>query len=106
MNSHAMDLSNLKINVLMELAVKLQDQEHQTFLSTTPMVGKSSRHLTHSSSNTKIFCYHISSKTIKSELCKAINSFSLQVAVVGASVEEIVFAVKETSNKKAICNKE
>jgi hypothetical protein len=45
-----------------------------------------------------MFCSHISSKTIKSEMCK--NSFSLQVAVAGVSVEEIVFAVKETSNKK------
>jgi len=32
-------MSNCKINVLMELAMKFQDQEHQTFLSTTPAVG-------------------------------------------------------------------
>jgi len=90
----------------MELAMKFQDWEHQTFLSTTPMVGKSSRRPTHSSSITKMFCSHISSKTIKSELCKGINSFSLQVAVAGVSVEEILFPVKETSYKKAIWNKE
>ena len=52
------------------------------------------------------FCPHISSKTIKSALCKVINSFSLQKAVKGVSGEEILFAVKETSNKKAIWNKE
>jgi hypothetical protein len=86
----------------MELAMKFQDREHQTFLSTTRMVGKSSRRPTHSSSNTKMFCSHISSKTIKSELFKAINSFSLQVAVAGVSVEEIIFAVQQTSNKKTI----
>jgi hypothetical protein len=39
MNPHAMEWRNLKINVLMELAMKYQDGEHQTFLSTTPMVG-------------------------------------------------------------------
>ena len=39
MNSHAMDRANLKINVLMELAMKFQDREHRTFLSTTPLVG-------------------------------------------------------------------
>jgi len=53
-----------------------------------------------------MFCSHISSKTIKSELCKAINSFSLQEAVAGVSGEEILFAVKEANNKKAIWNKE
>ena len=53
-----------------------------------------------------MFCSHISSKTIKSELCKAINSFSLEEAVAGVSGEEILFAVKETSNKKVIWNKE
>jgi hypothetical protein len=84
----------------MELVMKFQDRENQTFLSTTPMVGKSSRRPTHSSSNNKMFCSHISSKIIKSELCKAINSFSLQEAVAGVSEEEILFAVKETSNKK------
>jgi len=51
-----------------------------------------------------VLLLYVSSKTIKSELCKAINSFSLQVA--GVSVEEILFAVKETSNKKAVWNKE
>jgi hypothetical protein len=90
----------------MELAMRFQDQEHQTFLSTTPVVGKSSRHPTHSSSNTKMFCSYISSKTIKSELCKAINSFSLQVVVAGVSGEKITFTVKETRNKKTILNKE
>ena len=39
-------------------------------------------------------------------MCKAINSFSLQETVAGVSVEEILFAVKETNNKKAIWNKE
>jgi hypothetical protein len=53
-----------------------------------------------------MFCSHVSSKTINSELCKAINSFSLQVAVAGVSVKEILFAVKETSNKKPIWNRE
>jgi len=48
-----MDWTNLKINVLMELAIKFQDREHQTFISTTPVVGKSGRRPTHSSSNTK-----------------------------------------------------
>jgi hypothetical protein len=32
-------MANLKINVLMALAMKFQDREHQTFLSTTPVVG-------------------------------------------------------------------
>jgi len=49
-----------------------------------------------------MFCSHILSKPIKSDLCKVINSFSLQGAVAGASGEKIIFAVKETSNKKAI----
>jgi hypothetical protein len=53
-----------------------------------------------------MFCPCISSKTIKSELREAINSFSLQEAVAGVSGEVILFAVKETSNKKAIWNKE
>jgi len=105
-NSNAMHWTNLKINVLMDLAMKFKDREHQTFISTTPLVGKSSRCPTHSSPNTKMFCSHISSKTIKSELWKAINSFSLQEAVEGVSGEVILFAVKETSNKKAIWNKE
>jgi len=106
MNSHAMDWTNLKINVLMELEMKFQDRELQTFLSTTPMVGKCSRRPTHSSSNTEMFCSHISNKTIQKELWKAINRFSVQVAVAGVSGEEIVFAVKETSNKKAVWNEE
>jgi hypothetical protein len=106
MNSHAMDWTNLQINVLMELAMKFQDREHQNFLSTTPMVGKSSRRPTHSSSNTKTFCSHTSNKTSKSELCKDINSFSLQVVVAGVSVEEILFTLKETNNEKIIWNKE
>jgi hypothetical protein len=101
-----MDWTNLKINVLMELAMKFQDRKHQTFLSTMPVVGKSSRRPTHSSSNTKMFCSHISGKTIKSEFCKAINSFSFREALAGVSVEEILFAFKETSNKTAIWNKE
>jgi len=33
-------------------------------------------------------------------LCKAINNFSLQVADAGVSIEEILSADKETSNKK------
>ena len=33
-------------------------------------------------------------------MCKAIDSLSLQAAVVGVSVEKIVFALKETSNEK------
>jgi len=49
MNSHTVDWTNLKINVLTELEMKFQDREHQMFLSTTPMVGKSSRRPTHSS---------------------------------------------------------
>jgi hypothetical protein len=102
MNSRAKDRTNLKV----ELVMKFQGREHQTFLSTTPMVGNSSRRPTHSSANTKMFCYHISSKTIKRELCKAINSFSLQETFAGVSGEEILFAVKETSNKEAIWNKE
>jgi len=90
----------------MELAMKVKEREHQTFLSTTPKVRKSSRCSTHSSSNTKMFCSHISRKITKSELCKAINSFSLQVAVARVSVDEILFAVKETSNKMVVWNKE
>jgi hypothetical protein len=99
-----MEWTNLKINVLMELTMKFQDWEHQMFLSTRPNVGKSNRRPTNSSSNTKMFCSHISSKTIMSELCKDINSFSLQVAVAGVSVEEILFTLKETNNKRAIWN--
>ena len=51
-------------------------------------------------SNTKMFCSHISSKTIKSALWKAINSFSLQVAVAGVSAEEIVFGAKKPVIKR------
>jgi hypothetical protein len=90
-----MDWKNLNINVLMELAIKFQNREHQTFLSTTPMVEKFSRRPTYSSSNTKMFCCHISSKPLKTELCKAINSFSLQEAVAGMPGEEIIFALKK-----------
>jgi len=61
--------------------------------------GKSSRRPTLSSANTKMFYSHISSKSIKSELCKAINSFSLQKAVAEVSGEKILFVVKETINK-------
>ena len=32
-------MANLKINVLLELAMKFQDREHQKFLSETPVVG-------------------------------------------------------------------
>jgi hypothetical protein len=32
-------MANLKINVLMELAITFQDREHQIFLPTTPVVG-------------------------------------------------------------------
>jgi hypothetical protein len=39
-------------------------------------------------------------------LCKATNSFSLQEAVSGVPGEESLVAVKESSNKKAIWNKE
>jgi hypothetical protein len=53
-----------------------------------------------------MFFSHISSKTIKSDLCKAINSISLQEAVAGVSGERNFVAVTETSNKKAIWNKE
>jgi hypothetical protein len=102
MNWYAIDWTNLKINLLKEMTMKFQDREHQTFISTTPMVGNSSRRPTHSSSKTKMFCFRISNKTNKSEFCKAINSFSFQLAVAGVSMEEILFAVKETSNKKAI----
>jgi hypothetical protein len=35
MNSHAMDWTNLKIYVLIELAMEFQDPEHQTFSSAT-----------------------------------------------------------------------
>jgi hypothetical protein len=38
MNSHAMEWTNLKISVLMELEMKFQDWEHETFLFTTPVV--------------------------------------------------------------------
>jgi hypothetical protein len=40
------------------------------------------------------------------KLCKTIDSLSLQAAVVGVSEEEILLALKETSNKKEIWNKE
>jgi len=97
-----MDWTNLKINVLVELAMIFKPRAHQTFISTNLMVGNSSRCPTHSSSNTIMLCSHISSKTIKSELHKAINSFCLQEAVAGVSGEVILFAVKETSNKKKL----
>jgi len=90
----------------MELAMKFQGQKHQTFISTTPKVGKSRMCPTHSPSNTKILCSYISNETNKSELCKAFNSFSLQETVAGVSGEEILFAVKETSSKRTIWNKE
>jgi hypothetical protein len=53
-----------------------------------------------------MFRCRISSKPLKSELCKAINSLSLQEAVAGVSGEEIFFVVKKTSNKKTIWNRE
>jgi hypothetical protein len=34
-----MEWTHLKIYVLMGLAMKFQDREHQTFFSTTPVVG-------------------------------------------------------------------
>jgi hypothetical protein len=79
------------------------------FLSSTPVIGhfyKPSRRPTHSSSNTKMFCCHTSSKTINSEVCKAISSISLQEEVAEVSGEESLVAVKETSNKNTIWNKE
>jgi len=88
-----------------ELAMKFQDREHQKFLPTTPMVGKSSKHPTHSSSNTKMFCSYIKQNN-QERVVRSINSFSSQVAVAGVSGEEILFPVKETNNKKAIWNKE
>jgi len=100
MNSHVMNWTNLKINVLIELAMKFQDREHQMLLSTTPMAGKTSRRPIHSSSNTKMFYSHISSKTIKSEMCKAINSFSLQVGVAGVSVEISFSMTKKPAMKR------
>jgi hypothetical protein len=53
-----------------------------------------------------MFCSHRSSKSIKSELCKNLKSFSLQEAVAGMSGEESLLAVKENSNKKAVWNKD
>jgi hypothetical protein len=47
-----------------------------------------------------------SRKTIKSELCKEIKSFSLQETVAGVSGNESLVAVRETSNKKTIWIKE
>jgi hypothetical protein len=41
MNWHAMEWMNLKVNVLIELAVKLQDLEHQEILFTTQVLGNS-----------------------------------------------------------------
>jgi hypothetical protein len=68
-------------------------------------IYKISRHPIHSLSNTKIFWCHRSSKTINSELCEAIDSFSLQKTVTGVSGEESLVSVKETSKKMAIWNK-
>ena len=63
--------ANLKINVMMELAMKFQGREHRTFLSTTPVVGNLQVQQTSThSSNRNMFCSHRSSKTIKSDLCK------------------------------------
>jgi len=39
MNSHVMELTNLKISVLMELEMEFQEREHEKFLFTTPVVG-------------------------------------------------------------------
>jgi hypothetical protein len=63
-------------------------------------ICKSSRRTTHSLSNSKMFCSHKPRKTINSELCKAINSFSFQTAAAEVSGEESLVAFKETSNKK------
>jgi len=92
----------------MEMAMKFQNREHQTFCPQRQWweIYKSSRRPTLSSSSTKMFCSHRSSKTNKRELCKAMNSFSLQEAVAGVSGEESLVAVKETSNKLIIWNKE
>jgi hypothetical protein len=49
-----------------------------------------------------MFCCHRSSKTIKNELSKAINSFFLHEAVAGVPGEESLVAVKETSKEKTI----
>jgi hypothetical protein len=64
-------------------------------------ICKSSGNLTHSLSNSKIFCSHKPSQTTNSELYKFINSFSFQTTVAGESKEESLVAVKETNNKKA-----
>ena len=108
MKSHAMEWTNLEINVLMGKAMKFQDREHQTFLSTSQWwkIHKASKRPTHSSSNSKMFCSHRLSKTISSESHKAIKSFSLQEAVAGVSREENLVAVKETSNEMAVWYKE
>jgi hypothetical protein len=73
-------MTNLKTNVLMELAMKFQDQEHRTFLSKTPVVRnlEVQQTSTPSSSNSNMFCFHRSSKTIKSDLCKLLTAKQLR----------------------------
>jgi hypothetical protein len=56
----------------------------------------------HSSSSRKTLCCHTSNKTINSELCKAINSLSLQEAVAGVPRKEHLTAVKETAAKQLL----
>jgi len=88
--------------------MKFQVREHQKFLSTTPMVGKSSRRPTSDPFLIKqqnVLLPYIKQNN-QERVVQTINSFSLQEAFAGVSVEEIVFAVKETSNKKDIWNKE
>jgi hypothetical protein len=53
-----------------------------------------------------MFYSNRSIKTIKSELCKAINNFSLQEVIAGVSGEESLVDVKETSKKETIWKKE
>jgi hypothetical protein len=89
----------------MELAVKFhQDRDKERFFPRYQSWEsyKSKTRQSHSSSSRKTFCCHTSSKTINSELCKAINSFSLHEAVAGVPREEQVTAVKETAVKQLL----
>jgi len=101
-------MANLKINVLMELAMKFQDREHRKFLSETPVVGnlEVQQTSTHSSSNSNMFCSHRSSKTMKCDWCKLLTASPYRQPLRECQEKKVLSLSMKTSNKKAIWNKD
>ena len=105
MNSHAIDWANLKINVLMDgNEISRLGKSNISFHNANGgKVQQMSDPFLIKHQN--VLLPHIKQNNLE-RVVKAVNSFSLQVAVAGVSVDEILFALKETSNEKAIWNKE